>query len=178
MSSNLPRSYWPARQRRLGPTSSTKVRRVPGKRHGEPKMFKRDGCSLNCLPPAAAGVANTTPKAAAMADCFVIPRVDRYERQTGAGLGTPCCRPPVRKNAEEYRRALTCVQSRRGPIPALNAFGFQAAIRAVRPMMVVWWLRVALLLLLLWPKPAVAIVDLTLYGGAFVSSSIIAHAEV
>eukprot|EP00903_Cladosiphon_okamuranus_P011990 g11259.t1 len=45
-------------------------------------------------------------------------------------------------------------------------------------MVAMLWIRVAMLLLLLRPAPAGALVDLTLYGGAFDSSSIIAYAEV
>lgn len=176
MSATIPLSYWPARRMRpLGPISTTKVRRVPGNRHSQRNSFKREGCFFHCPP-----VAAVAEPAAAVADCFVKqPRInDGSERQAaGAALGKPCCCPPLERNAEELRLTLTCVESPRGRGHAPVAFGLQAAMRAIRPLMAVSWLCVALLLLLR-STPAGAIVDLTLYGGAFDSSSIIAYAEV
>lgn len=177
MSASLPLSYWPARRRKPGPLSSTKVRRVSGNRRSDDlHLFKRDGCSFNGLPPVAALSAET----AAVTDCFVEMRIDgRYRQQAAATLVKPCCSSPVHKNAGGPRWALACVKGRRDPVRALHAVahGLQAVMGVIRPMVAVWWLRGALLLLM-QSTPANAAVDLTLYGGAFDSSSIIAHAEV
>lgn len=55
-------------------------------------------------------------------------------------------------------------------------FWSRAGNRAA-PLLTSWWCAVALSLLVLLP-PACGVVDLTLYGGAFDSSSTIAYAEV
>lgn len=178
MSAGLTLSYWPARRRRPGPISSTKVRRVCENRPDELNLIKRDGCAFNCLLP----VVEAAAEAAAVADCFVEPRVDGKDsrQQAGAKLGEPCCSSSMHNNTGEPRWASSCIKCRRGPVCALRAvaLGLQAATGVVRAsMMVACWFRVALLLLLL-PTPAGAAVDLALYGGAFDSSSIIAYAEV
>lgn len=172
MPANLSLSYyWPARWRPSGQISSTKVHRVSGNCRGGRNLFKWNGCSFDCPPPVTAETA-----AVVAADCFVLPRIDDSEQHAGAALGVPRRCSPLRQNAGESRWALTCDESIRSRRHAPVTFGLQAAMRMIRPMVAVW-LRVALLLLLR-SAPASAMVDLTLYGGVFDSSSIIAYAEV
>ena len=118
--------------------------------------------------------------AAVVADCFVEMRIDaRARQQDGATLGKPNCCSPAQKNAGKSRQALAYAKGRHDPVCALHAVALelQALMLVIRSTMAAWWIRVPLLLLLRL-APAGAAVDLTLYGGAFDSSSIIAPAEV
>jgi len=156
-------SYWPGAQS------------APSDRRRGPNSYTHDGRSFHRCPPVAGATAKAATTAAS-ADCFVVRPLILSGEQQAAERGEPY------KAAESVRPAPTRIQWPRGRGFAMAVLGSQALLRMAARLVTMYrhfaLLLLLLVLLMLRSTPVGAAVDLTIYGGAFDSTSTIAYSEV